>query len=184
MPHITLPAGLAGMRALLTYQPATGRHLYTFTQELLRGESPLTPAERELMATYVSSRSECVFCTNGHAAAARELLGEARAVVDAVIHDVETAPLSPKMRALLQIAGKVWESGRAVTDADIAAARAAGAGDRDIHDTVLIAAAFNMFNRYVDGLASSNLTDPKAFEEFGKRWATVGYKPLSATSEG
>jgi uncharacterized peroxidase-related enzyme len=179
MPHIDLPAGLSGMRALLTYQPATGQHLYAFTQELLRGESPLTPAERELIATYVSSRNECLFCTNGHAAAARELWGEARGVVDAVIQNVETAPLSAKMRALLRVAGKVWESGRAVTDADIAAARAAGAGDREIHDTVLIAAAFNMFNRYVDGLASSTLTDPRAFEELGKRWATVGYKPLS-----
>jgi hypothetical protein len=91
--------------------------------------------------------------------------------------------VTPKLQALLAIAGKVQESGLAVADADIAAARAAGAVDRDIHDTVLIAAAFSLFNRYVDGLASSTLTDPKAFEEMGKRLTSVGYQPPPATGK-
>jgi alkylhydroperoxidase family enzyme len=75
------------------------------------------------------------------------------------------------MKALLHIAGKVQISGRAVMAADIAAAREQGADDREIHDTVLIAAAFSMFNRYVDGLGSWTPTDPAVYEEMGRRMA-------------
>jgi uncharacterized peroxidase-related enzyme len=106
-----------------------------------------------------------VFCASSHAAAARELFGEDKKVVDCVIEDVESAPLTPKMKALLTIAGKVQVNGKNVLPQDVAEARRHGAGDRDIHDTVLIAATFSMFNRYVDGLASLTPTDPKAYEE-------------------
>jgi alkylhydroperoxidase family enzyme len=95
--------------------------------------------------------------------------------VDCVIEDVNNAPVTPKMKALLTIAGKVQQSGKSVLPEDVAEARKQGAGDRDIHDTVLIAATFSMFNRYVDGLASYTPTDPKAYEEMGKRMSTVGY---------
>jgi uncharacterized peroxidase-related enzyme len=176
MPHISLPEGLAGMRALVSYRPETGQHLYAFTQELMRGESPLSPAERELIATHVSAGNDCLFCTSSHAATARELFGDQREVVDCVLRDPDSAPISPKIRALLRIAGKVRESGQAVSEADVAAARMAGAGDRDIHDTVLIAAAFSLFNRYVDGLASSSETDPAAFTAMGQRLTSVGYQ--------
>jgi uncharacterized peroxidase-related enzyme len=176
MPHIRLPEGLTGMRALVAYRPQTGQHLYGFVQELLRGESPLTPAERELIATHVSARNECSFCTNSHAAAARELFGPEREIVDSVIRNAATAPVTPKLRALLDIAGKAQESGKSVTEADIEAARAAGAGDRDIHDTVLIAAAFSLFNRYVDGLASAESTDPGSYADMGKRLSGQGYQ--------
>jgi hypothetical protein len=110
-----------------------------------------------------------------HAAAARELYADSRSVVDCVIHGEDTVLLSQKMKALLNIAGKVQQSGKLVTDEDIAAARKCGAGDRDIHDTVLIAATFSMFNRYVDGLASLTPVDPKEYEAMGKRLATLGY---------
>ncbi len=79
------------------------------------------------------------------------------------------------MKALLNIAGKVQQSGKLVTHEDIAEARKHGAGDRDIHDTVLIAATFSLFNRYVDGLATLTPTDQKDYEPMGKRLATVGY---------
>lgn len=177
MAHIQLPAGLLGMRALVTYRPETGQHLYGFTQELMRGESPLSAAERELIATHVSAGNQCSYCMSSHAATARELFGEDKGVVDQVIADAATAPVTPKMRALLEIAGRVRQSGKSVTDADIAAARAAGAGDRDIHDTVLIAAAFSLFNRYVDGLASAAGIDPSSYAEMGKRLSSVGYQP-------
>ena len=112
---------------------------------------------------------------SSHAAAARELYGEERFVVDCVIENVNDAPVSPKMKALLIIAGKVQKSGKEVTVEDILNARSQGAVDRDIHDTVLIAATFSMFNRYVDGLASLTPTDEKAYEEMGKRMTTIGY---------
>ena len=112
---------------------------------------------------------------SSHAAAARELFNEHREVVDCVIENKDTDMLSAKMKALLNIAGKVQVNGNSVTQQDIDEARAQGAGDRDIHDTVLIAATFSMFNRYVDGLATLTPTDPKEYEPMGKRLATVGY---------
>jgi uncharacterized peroxidase-related enzyme len=157
------------------FRPETGRHLYDLAQVLLRGPSPLTPAERELIATHVSNRNNCTFCMSSHAAAARELFDDRRALVDCVIHNEPTPLLSDKMKALLNIAGKVQESGRLVTNEDVAEARKHGADDRAIHDTVLIAATFSMFNRYVDGLATLTPTDPKEYEAMGKRLATVGY---------
>jgi uncharacterized peroxidase-related enzyme len=157
------------------FRPETGKHLYDLAQVLLRDPSPLTPAERELIATHVSARNDCTFCMSSHAAAARELFGEQREVVDCVIENIATAPLSDKMKALLNIAEKVQQSGKLVTPEDITEARKHGAEDRDIHDTVLIAATFSMFNRYVDGLASLTPTDPAAYEAMGKRLATAGY---------
>jgi uncharacterized peroxidase-related enzyme len=175
MAHINVPEGVPGIRSLVMFRPETGKSLYELAQVLLRNESPLTPAERELIATHVSNRNNCVFCASSHAAAARELFGDDKKVVDCVIEDVESAPLTPKMRALLNIAGKVQVNGKNVLPQDVAEARKHGAGDRDIHDTVLIAATFSMFNRYVDGLASLTPTDPKAYEEMGKRMSTLGY---------
>ncbi len=89
--------------------------------------------------------------------------------------DPEQAPISDKLRGLLVIAAKVQEGGRSVTTADVAAARERGATDVEIHDTVLIAAAFCMFNRYVDGLATWAPTDPGAYEEMGRRIVERGY---------
>jgi alkylhydroperoxidase family enzyme len=106
-----------------------------------------------------------------HAAAARCLFGDDREIVDKVLDDPLYEGLSPKMKALLHIAGKVQVLGNQVTPEDIRAARATGADDREIHDTVLIAAAFCMFNRYVDGLGSWTPTDPKVDEEMGQRMA-------------
>ena len=175
MAHINVPPNIPGIRSLVMFRPETGKPLYELSQVLLRGHSPLTPAERELIATHVSARNSCMFCMSSHAAAARELYGEDRAVVDSVIKDIGSASLSPKMRALLNIAGKVQINGKEVKPTDVEAARQQGATDRDIHDTVLIAATFSMFNRYVDGLASLTPMDPKAYEEMGKRLATQGY---------
>jgi uncharacterized peroxidase-related enzyme len=175
MAYIAVPEGVPGIRSLVMFRPETGKYLYELAQVLLRGESPLSQADRELIATHVSSRNTCMFCMSSHAAAARELYGDEKEVVDCVISDVETAPVSAKLKALLNIAGKVQQNGRAVTEADIAAAREQGASDRDIHDTVLIAATFCMFNRYVDGLNSYTPTDPAAYAEMGKRMTTLGY---------
>ncbi len=175
MAHIAVPEGIPGIRSLVMFRPETGKHLYDLAQVLLRDPSPLTPAERELIATHVSARNNCTFCMCSHAAAARDLYGDNRSVVDCVIHGNDSTLLSDKMKALLSIAAKVQQSGKLVTDEDVAEARKHGAGDRDIHDTVLIAATFSMFNRYVDGLASLTPTDPKVYEPMGKRMATIGY---------
>lgn len=183
MAHINVPEGVPGIRSLVMFRPETGKHLYDLAQVLLRDPSPLSAAERELIATHVSARNNCMFCMSSHAAAARELFEDKREVVDCVIHNESTPILSDKLRALLNIAGKVQQSGKLVTDEDVLEARKHGAGDRDIHDTVLIAATFSMFNRYVDGLASLTPTDQKEYEPMGKRLATMGYVLPQQTKE-
>lgn len=175
MPHITLKEGVPGIRSLALFRPETGKPLYDLVQVLLRGESPLTSAERELIAAYVSSLNECTFCRESHAAAARELYREDRKIVGEVLNGNEKASTTPKMKALLRIAKRVQKSGKTVTQEDVDNARKVGAGDRDIHDTVLIAATFCMFNRYVDGLATLTPRHPDIYKEMGKRLATVGY---------
>ena len=153
------------------FRPETGKPLYELAQVLLRGESTLTPAERELIAAHVSSRNNCRFCMESHAAAARVLYRDNSQLVDETLGDPANEDLSPKMKALLHFAGKVQVLGKYVTPEDIEAARATGAVDREIHDTVLIAAAFCMFNRYVDGLDSWTPADPAAYAEMGQRMA-------------
>jgi uncharacterized peroxidase-related enzyme len=142
---------------------------------LLRGPNTLTSAEREMIAAFVSSRNECRFCQLSHSAAAAHHLSGQYGVVDAVVHDYEQAPVSPKLKALLAIAASVQQGGLRVTQAHIERARTEGATDVEIHDVVLIAAAFCMFNRYVDGLAT--LTPPNAsdYDEMGRRMAQDGY---------
>jgi len=169
MPHIDLKNDLPGIRSLATFRPETGKALYELAQVLLRGDSPLSEAERELIAAYVSNRNNTMFCVMSHAAAARCLYGDEKNIVDEVLADMEHSHVSDKMKALLNIAGKVQILGKEVLPADVERARALGADDREIHDTVLIAASFSMFNRYVDGLASFTRQDPEIYEEMGKR---------------
>src|SRR4051812_24650584 len=175
MPYINVEEGVPGIRSLAMFRPETEKYLYELAQVLLRGESPLSEAERELIATYVSYRNDCMFCMKSHAAATRCLYGDEANIVDEVLKDMQTAPISEKMKALLDIAGKVQILGKEVTEEDIAAARAQDANDREIHDTVLIAATFSMFNRYVDGLASFTPTDDEVYAAMGKRLTEKGY---------
>ena len=175
MAYISVEEGVPGIRSLVLFRPETGKHLYDLAQVLLRGESPIPEAERELIAAYTSSKNNCKFCMMSHAAASRELFGDKREIVDCVIDDIDKAEISPKLRTLLNIAAKVAKNGREVSPEDVEAARAEGAGDREIHDTVLIAATFSMYNRYVDGLASFTPTEQALYDQMGVRMATKGY---------
>ena len=142
---------------------------------LLRGPNSLSSGEREMIASFVSARNECHFCRDSHRAAAAHHLDGNYDLVDAVSHDHQSAPISNKLRALLTIAGKVQQGGKQVTSDDVARARTEGATDVEIHDTVLIAAAFCMYNRYVDGLATWTPTDPEAYDRMGRQLAAHGY---------
>lgn len=169
MPHIELEEGVPGIRSLVLFSPETGKPLYELAQILLRGESPIPAADRELIAAYVSQLNNCVFCASSHAAAASCLYGDEKNTVNDVLGDMQRAVISDKLKSLLHIAGKVQVLGKAVMPEDIAAARKLGASDREIHDTVLIAATFCMFNRYVDGLATLTPTDPGVYAAMGER---------------
>ena len=175
VPHIALPEGLAGITSGFAFRPETAKPLRELAEVLLRGPSTLTSAEREMIAAFVSSRNDCRFCQFSHSAAAAHHLSGHYDVVDAVVHDYERARISEKLKSLLAIAAKVQQGGLQVTPGDIERARKEGATDVEIHDAVLIAAAFCMFNRYVDGLATFTPADPKDYDEMGRRMAQDGY---------
>jgi uncharacterized peroxidase-related enzyme len=175
MAHIDLPAGLPGILGPLAFSPETAKPMSELVEVLLRGDNTLTSAERELIAAHVSFQNDCLFCHSSHgAAAAHHLDGDVQLVED-VKRDTDCAAVSDKLRVLLHIAGKVRRSGKEVSAGDVALARARGATDKEIHDTVLIAAAFCMYNRYVDGLATWAPDDPAAYTTIGKRLAEAGY---------
>jgi uncharacterized peroxidase-related enzyme len=176
MAHINLPASLPGILGPLASYPGTARHLSAFTQELLRGPSSLTPAQRELIAAVVSRANDCHFCMSSHLAAAQALSPPAEtARVDKVVREAQTGLLDEKLQALLDVALAVQRGGKCVAPQQIERARAAGADDKAIHDTVLIAAAFCMFNRYVDGLGTWAPDDPAVYAQIGQVLASRGY---------
>lgn len=175
MPHITLPEGVPGILGPMQFRPETAKPLNDLAEVLLRGDNSLTRGERELIAAYVSKLNSCHFCHTSHATFAALQLEDGWDTVDAVIADPESAPISPKLRRLLPIAAKVQRGGLEVGEADVAAARAEGATDTEIHDTVLIAAAFCMFNRYVDGLATFAPPDRADYAEVGQMIVEHGY---------
>ncbi len=168
MPHIPLEEHLPGITGLLEYRRDTAEPIRDLTQFLLRGPNTLTAAERELIATIVSHRNECRFCTAAHTAAADVLLGECE-TSEKIKKDLSTAPVSDKMKELLNVAVLVQKSGKAVTNESIEKAKAAGATDTEIHDTVLIAALFCLYNRYVDGLSTVTPTDPNFYKGLADR---------------
>lgn len=177
MPYIPLEAHLPGITGLLEYSKETAAPIRELTQVLLRGPSTLTEGERELIATVVSYKNECTFCTTAHTAAADILLGEENTAAK-VKQDIATAPVSDKMKTLLTIAAQVQQSGKSVTAESVQKAKDAGATDIEIHDTVLIAALFCLYNRYVDGLATVTPTDPAFYKGLGERLKNNGYNRL------
>jgi uncharacterized peroxidase-related enzyme len=177
MPHITLNSSEPGIRGLLLFRPETAQPLSELTEVLLRGPGTLTRGERELIAAYVSGLNDCRYCTGSHSACAAAQLPGGMALVQQVRADPGGAPVPAKLKALLRIAAAVQRSGLAVTAEDVAGARAEGATDLEIHDTVLIAALFCMVNRYVDGLGTVAPDDPARYAAGAQRLITQGYLP-------
>ena len=174
MPHIDLPDA-PGILAGMMFRPETAAPLNDLAEVLLRGDSTLSRGEREIIAAYVSQLNSCNFCHNSHATFAALQVEGGWDVVDQVMADPASAPISPKLRALLAIAAQVQQSGRAVTADTVQAAKDQGASDVEIHDTVLIAAAFCMFNRYVDGLGTIAPRTRADYEPMGQMIVTAGY---------
>lgn len=177
MAHIDLPTSSPGIRGLFEFRPETALPLSQLAEVLLRGDNSLERGERELIAAYVSSLNDCHFCMSSHSAFAALQLPDGWTVVDGTLHDPSSAPVSAKIRSLLAIAGEVQRGGREVTPETVAAARASGASDVEIHDAVLIAAAFCMFNRYVDGLGTFAPPERDDYLPMAERVVTQGYLP-------
>lgn len=179
MPHIKLSEGLQGIRGPMAFRPETAKPLNELAEALLHAPNSLPQGDRELIATYVSSLNDCYFCQTVHGSIAAACLDDNEALVRQVKRDYRSANISDKLKALLAIAGKVQRDGKLVTAEDIAAARQQGATDVEIHDTVLIAAAFCMYNRYVDGLDTWQPRDEALYRERGKKTAREGYVSMS-----
>ncbi len=166
-----------GINGLMQYRPETAKPLGALADVLLRGPNTLTPGERELIAAYVSGLNDCAFCRDSHSAFAAAQLDEGLLLVEQVRADRDTAPISAKLRALLAIAAAVQQGGRSVTGELVESARTEGATDLEIHDTVLIAAAFCMYNRYVDGLGTL-AADPEDYGHAAQHIIANGYLGL------
>ena len=179
MPHISLGSDAPGIVSLLIYRPETAKPLCGLAEALLRGPGSLAPGERELIAAYVSELNDCRFCSDSHAAFAAAQLPEGMALVDHVRADPRAAPVPARLSALLAIAAAVQRGGKDVRAQDVEAAREAGASDQEVHDTVLIAAAFCMFNRYVDGLATTLPDDPAGYAAAAEAIVNGGYAALA-----
>jgi uncharacterized peroxidase-related enzyme len=182
MAHIELgvdETSFPGISGLMRYRPETAKPLNELAEVLLRTPNSMSPGDRELIAAYVSRANECQFCHNSHAAFAAAQLDGGRPFVERVCADLDTAEVSPKLRSLLRIAGAVAVSGRSVTSELVDAARGAGATDVEIHDTVLIAAAFCMYNRYVDGLGTLAPASPEGYDQSARRIVEFGYSSVT-----
>ena len=176
MAHITLKnEKLPGIVGLLDYRPEIAAPLLLLAETLLRGPSSLSSGEREIIASSVSYWNECHFCHTSHGAAAAAHLDSDLSLIDEIKVELPNVELSKKFRALLEIAHQVQKGGKNVTSSYIENARSMGATDLEIHDTVLIAAAFCMYNRYVDGLSTWAPVPNEAYQEMGERMAKIGY---------
>lgn len=175
MPHINVDENLPGIRSLMAFSPETATPMGKLANLMLRTNEGLSMAEREMIAAHVSYLNDCFYCQQSHGAIAACYLNGDTDLVEQVKKDYEQAEISDKMKALLSIAGSVQKGGKHVTEEQIKKAKQEGATDRDIHDTVLIAALFCMFNRYVDGLAANTPTDLSTYPLRAKQIAEHGY---------
>jgi uncharacterized peroxidase-related enzyme len=181
MAHIQLPDGLPGIRGPMSFRPETSKPLNMLAEVLLRSENSLSRGDRELIATYVSFLNDCFYCQNSHGGLAQHYLQCDIGFIDAVKNDFESTGISEKLKSLLRIAASVQKGGKNVTVEQVNAAKEFGATDREIHDTVLIAAAFCMFNRYVDGLGTTAPADRMFYVNRGKMRAEEGYADYDPT---
>ena len=175
MPHINVDENLPGIRSLMAFSPGTATPMGDLANLLLRSDEGLSRADREMIAAHVSYLNDCFYCHQSHGAIAVCYLEGNDELVEQVKKDYTNADISDKLKALLPIAASVQKGGKYVTSGQIEKAREAGATDKDIHDTVLIAAAFCMFNRYVDGLAAITPEDLSTYELRARQVAEKGY---------
>ena len=185
MPHIELPADIPGIASAFAFRPEAAKPMRELAHVLLfepGNEGGLSSRDRELIASYVSFRNDCYFCKTSHGAAAAHHQGGSEELVRAVWADPNAADIPEKLKTLLAIAGQVQVDGKCVTSQMVQRAREEGATDLEIHDTVLIAAAFCMYNRYVDGLATWQPRNDEMYRMMGERLAKSGYVIANVTA--
>jgi uncharacterized peroxidase-related enzyme len=182
MAFIDLQNELPGIRGPMIYRPETGTILNELAEVLLHDEdNTLSRGDREMIGAYTSYLNDCFFCQNVHGAMAQHYYECDTQFIDNIKKDFLSADISDKLKSLLSIAGSVQKGGRNVTSEQIEEAKKFGATDREIHDTVLIAAAFCMYNRYVDGLNTWAPTDRQVYVDRAPMRAREGYSQVGLT---
>src|SRR3954447_14488375 len=180
MAFINLENDLPGIRGPMQYSPETGKALNELAEILLHDDNnTLSRGEREMIGAYVSSENDCFYCQNVHGALAQHYFNCNMQFIDDIKKDYHSTSISPKLKALLSIAGSVQKGGRFVTTEQIEHAKSLDATDKEIHDTVLIAAAFCMFNRYVDGLNTWAPQDRQVYVDRAPMRAQDGYANMN-----
>ena len=175
MPYLpSLPENAALVDVFRAY-PDTAGPLIDYHEVLLRGPSPLSVAERELIAAYVSGVNSCGYCHGVHTATAAAF-GIPEQTLTALLTDIDTSPVDERLKPLLHYVGKLTRTPSRMTEADAAAVFAAGWDDRALHDAVSVCALFNFMNRLVDGLGIS--AGPDYFAVSAQRLAEGGYAGL------
>jgi uncharacterized peroxidase-related enzyme len=170
----SLPEG-ATLLEVLRAHPETSRPLLDYHEAVMRAPSPLTVAERELLAVYVSGLNACDYCYGVHSVTAANF-GVEGETLTGVLHDLDSADVDARMRPLLRYVGKLTASPSRVTPADARSVLDAGWDERALHDAVSVCALFNLMNRYVNGLGVT--ADEGYLDVSGRRLADDGYAGL------
>lgn len=175
MPFMKSLAEDAGVRHILQFNKPAGRALIEFHQALLRGDSPLTPAQHELVAAFVSGLNACGYCYGVHAETAKAF-GLPEGVLEELIRDPDATAADPALRPILAYARKLTLSPSRLTQADADAVFAAGWSERALHDAILTISLFNFMNRLLEGHGCKG--DPGVFASRGAALKSDGYAPL------
>ena len=175
MAFIELQNDLPGILGPLSFRPEMAQPLNELTEVLLRGSNTLSRGERELIAAFVSSLNDCFYCEHAHGSIAQYYLECDTEFIEAVKKDFISSGVSNKIKVLLWIASSVQKGGKYVTQEQVDTAKRLGITDNEIHDTVLIAAAFSMYNRYVDGLGTCAPKDKNFYINRAQQRAEEGY---------
>ena len=173
MPFVSFLEEGQELGALMARQPDRYAPFVAMTNHILTAPSELTEGERELIGAFVSALNACAYCTGTHTAIAKAY-GLDPSLVDSVVHDLETAPLDPKMKAALVFSKKLTETPSKMVQADADAVTRAGWGDEALSDIIAVTALFAVANRLVDGHGIEGMS-PSLNTMIGERVASEGY---------
>jgi uncharacterized peroxidase-related enzyme len=175
MPFLPSLSARASLLDVFKAFPETSKPLIQFHEVLLRGPSPFSEGERELIAAYVSRLNHCRYCQGVHTATA-ERLGVPPGAVERLGEDIDLAPVSDRMKPVLRYVEKLTRAPGSITKSDAEAILTAGWDETALYHAAAVTALFNFMNRLVEGLGIE--LDPAYFEVASRRLAEHGYRPL------
>jgi uncharacterized peroxidase-related enzyme len=165
----------AGVRHIVSLNPAAGRALIEFHDAALRNASGLVPRDKELIAAFVSGLNACQYCYGVHSETAKAFGIDAN-LLEQLLGDIESAAVEPRLRSILSYARKLTLDPARMTQADADAVFAAGWSESELHDAVLTICLFNFMNRLLEGHGVKG--DSALYQSRGQALRDDGYTPL------